>query len=103
MDPVTHVCSVTDCTNPVHARGWYVTHYHRWYRHGSLAIPASRMPNPGPCAVDGCTRSGPFSEVGASTTTERGGGVETLWPGEALVRLSLTADVFVRSPNWARW
>jgi hypothetical protein len=58
---VTQTCSVADCTDRVYARGWCVKHYHRWYKHGSLEMPASRIPNPGPCAIPDCTRPGPFA------------------------------------------
>ena len=30
----TRSCSLRDCDNPQHARGWCLMHYHRWRRHG---------------------------------------------------------------------
>ena len=58
---MTQICSVEGCTEPAWQRGWCSKHYFRWYRYGSMNMPASRIPNPGPCAVDGCTRPGPYA------------------------------------------
>jgi hypothetical protein len=57
---MTRVCSVEGCTDPARQRGWCSKHDFRWYRYGSMEMPASRRPNPGPCSIDGCTRPGPF-------------------------------------------
>ena len=78
---MTAVCSVDGCTDPVRHRGWCCKHYFRWYRHGSLDMPASRGANPGPCSVAGCVRPGPLSVAGAAITTARGAASVTLVAG----------------------
>lgn len=32
------ICSVADCGRPVHGRGWCLTHYRRWQRHGDAGV-----------------------------------------------------------------
>lgn len=47
-------CSVNDCTRPVRARGWCVTHYERWRQHGDVDVLLVQR-NPSECVVDACT------------------------------------------------
>lgn len=41
----TNVCSIKECTKPVHGRGWCEMHYGRWYRRGSPHIRTKGLPH----------------------------------------------------------
>lgn len=41
---LTDVCKHDGCTNPIRGRGWCITHYERWRRHGDPSITKSSTP-----------------------------------------------------------
>ena len=52
-------CSILGCNGNAHwrhkgARGWCVTHYKRWFRHGDPLGGGTRVDNSGGCSIDGC-------------------------------------------------
>jgi len=48
------LCSVSDCDDPVKARGWCANHYRRWRRHGDPEVRLRVADAPGTCTVEGC-------------------------------------------------
>lgn len=63
-------CSIDDCKNPVHLRGWCRSHYTRWWRHGNPLGGGTGngqyqdfiKKNPY-CSIDGCQKK-PFNTRG---------------------------------------
>ena len=51
------ICSVADCTDPVHARGRCSKHDYRWRRYGDTAMSQRRSPSDPlpPCSIPGCS------------------------------------------------
>ena len=48
-------CSFADCSRPIRARGWCVTHYERWRQHGDVNVVLVQR-NPEICVADDCDR-----------------------------------------------
>jgi hypothetical protein len=49
------ICSIPDCTKPVHKKSWCTTHYARWYKHGDPNWATSRIPTGAICSIAGCS------------------------------------------------
>lgn len=50
----TGPCSIEDCEEDAHARGWCMLHYSRWRRTGTTNAPEPREPAPDTCTIDDC-------------------------------------------------
>lgn len=51
------ICSIEDCTNAAHSRGWCNTHYDRWRRTGVTGGPVRSRQRGRVCSIEGCTRA----------------------------------------------
>lgn len=50
----TNTCLIPDCGRPAWTRGWCMTHYQRWQKHGD-PLKLVRLPRAGrTCSVEGC-------------------------------------------------
>lgn len=48
-------CSVDGCTKDIAARGWCMTHYVRWRKHGDPTVRLTAQ-RPKTCSIEGCDR-----------------------------------------------
>lgn len=50
-----HTCSIDDCENPRHARGWCSKHYGAWRHYGDPLFVRARLRGV-PCTIEGCEK-----------------------------------------------